>query len=780
MKSTNSNLFSSVSSTTSFGNIDPNDDILNALKSTTSSPLAGTTATSLTGKYLSQGGGVLDSDLSSKHVNVTCLHKYQSSPLCLGLIGVNKNSFCLKPKSACKVSSHSLSSFDPDLDHYYINKNQNGDSAWCDFKLPKEAKDGLKKQGIDLNDRKSLEDWKFIFSSSRQLDTEPSSKIERAIEFMKDPPKVGLAMKTPAKQKLENLVSSDEKLMMDMAKIEANAALLHITQSEKDEWTTIIPTDLLTYIETLSDTTRNVISDISDLRALLERLPTLEDLSSDFTDVSSALTGLKASLGQNSLGVYPDVWTAVNEINSVTSSFNTTVIDELASYQKELSTKLCTVENLVQSYGHRWTALGQNWLPLLTKHDQDIEFLKSKSSTSLDMDSLLKSGLSTTQRHSNQSADSSVQVNMVNDRIDALEAKFKLLEERNEKSVSFTPSSDPQLPRRDAFGFGSSGVSFKQYYFANEDDVKVWMKKHMSTPSHGLFVDLVSFTQFFGDDNYVERNVSLNDLYISNKIGYQTMADAYVATSFENVLPAAYGRNATPKSTKSTSNADIASQPELPGLPSFAKWDHTDGGTGRKYWIMKECRKTGIQIDGMIRAQLDGQPQLLAKDLLTDSISMSEALFNFISTSYQDTFNSGRFDTTQAWQLTCKFVKRIFVELGDVRITARAGIHINDPWTSAAKFLFATLRAHEVMHSFMRLDIKNHPSISSEMVKFICYSQPASDTTEVLGRLSTVESMQRTQQSNISKLDLKAKKIDTWKSDTEKLLKKLKDKAEIA
>jgi hypothetical protein len=73
---------------------------------------------------------------------------------------------------------------------------------------------------------------------------------------------------------------------------------------------------LLAYIETLSDTTTNVISDISDLHSLLERLPTLEDLSSDFTDVSSALTGLKASLGQNSLGLYPDVWTAVNEINS--------------------------------------------------------------------------------------------------------------------------------------------------------------------------------------------------------------------------------------------------------------------------------------------------------------------------------------------------------------------------------------------------------------------------------------------------------------------------------
>jgi hypothetical protein len=59
----------------------------------------------------------------------------------------------------------------------------------------------------------------------------------------------------------------------------------------------------------------------------------------------------------------------------------------------------------------------------------------------------------------------------------------------------------------------------------------------------------------------------------------------------------------------------------------------------------------------------------------------------------------------------------IFVEMGDVCIMARAGFHINDPWVSAAKFLFATLQTHEVMHSFMCLDIKNHTSIYQRWAK---------------------------------------------------------------
>ena len=94
-------------------------------------------------------------------------------------------------------------------------------------------------------------------------------------------------------------------------------------------------------------------------------------------------------------------------------------------------------------------------------------------------------------------------------------------------------------------------------------------------------------------------------------------------------------------------------------------------------------------------------------------------------------------------------------------------------------FLFATLKAHVIMQEFSRLDIKDHPSISSEMVKFVCYSQLSSDASLVLNRLSTVESLQRSDQSNLSKLEGRAKRVETWRADSEKILKKLKDKAGI-
>ena len=120
-----------------------------------------------------------------------------------------------------------------------------------------------------------------------------------------------------------------------------------------------------------------------------------------------------------------------------------------------------------------------------------------------------------------------------------------------------------------------------------------------------------------------------------------------------------------------------------------------------------------------------------------------------------------------------------FAEIGDVRVLARDGVHVNDPWMTGAKFLFATLKAHEVMQEFMRLDIKDHPSISSEMVKFICYSQPSHDTADVLSRLAAAEVLVRSNQSSIAKFDSRLKKLESHRVESDKLLKKLKEHANL-
>ena len=136
------------------------------------------------------------------------------------------------------------------------------------------------------------------------------------------------------------------------------------------------------------------------------------------------------------------------------------------------------------------------------------------------------------------------------------------------------PTSSGLSNNINSSSLGQSGVKYRQYYFSTPNDLANWMCSMMTHASHGLFVDLVSFSEFFGAERYVERNTTLNEIYMSSKIGYSTIANSIMASSFQNVLPAAYGR---PISSQKSNEQELTAQPELPGLPSLCKWDNRDG-----------------------------------------------------------------------------------------------------------------------------------------------------------------------------------------------------------
>jgi hypothetical protein len=518
------------------------------------------------------------------------------------------------------------------------------------------------------------------------------------------------------------------------------------------------------------------------------------DVSEDLSNLMATVSGLTATVGRNEENQFPDIWSGLNDIASNVKNDEFQKMHEAVTHAVG---KIRIQDADINTNNVRWTSLLKNWIPVIADNAKRVKRLKlaveSFATASVvqmplthdDVNVILNkqhddSQFQSTRLNPTQEIEETFKerFSTTNSKVADMERRLLAIEGHDiHRSDASWHEFERCLDSNQSARLGIKGVSYKNFFFQNEKKLEDWMRKHMTHPSHGLFVDLVSFSEFFGGQRYVERNMTLNDLYLTNKIGYGCMADSIVAASFQNVLPGAYGRR--PDSSHGAgrvSSSDLDSQEELPGLSTFSKWDNQDGSTGRKYWIKREARNTAKQVDNMIRSQLTGPPQLLAKELLMDSLSMSQALFSFISTSYDDTVYAARFDSDQAWAMTCKFVKRIFTELADVRVIARDGIHTEDQWATAAKFLFTTLKAHEIMEEYMRLNIKDHPSISSEMVKFVCYSQPATDTAEVLSRLCNLESLQRGDQSGISRLEARIKKLEVWKTETDKTIKKLVDK----
>ena len=121
----------------------------------------------------------------------------------------------------------------------------------------------------------------------------------------------------------------------------------------------------------------------------------------------------------------------------------------------------------------------------------------------------------------------------------------------------------------------------------------------------------------------------------------------------------------------------------------------------------------------------------------------------------------------------------LITEIGYASVSARADINIDAPLPSESGIIFSTIRAHYFMIKFMCFSIKDHSSISSDMVNFVCYSVPSTNTSEFLTRVSTVQSLQRSEKINLFKQGGRLKKMYTFNTEAEKSIKKLKGKAGI-
>ena len=85
------------------------------------------------------------------------------------------------------------------------------------------------------------------------------------------------------------------------------------------------------------------------------------------------------------------------------------------------------------------------------------------------------------------------------------------------------------------------GVTYKKFYFEYPANIEKWMRFNMNNPSHGLFVDIVSFSEFFGNESYINCNKTMNELYMSDKVICGNKEDSIVGTYSQNILPAPYG-----------------------------------------------------------------------------------------------------------------------------------------------------------------------------------------------------------------------------------------------
>jgi hypothetical protein len=247
------------------------------------------------------------------------------------------------------------------------------------------------------------------------------------------------------------------------------------------------------------------------------------------------------------------------------------------------------------------------------------------------------------------------------------------------------------------------GVTIGHFVFQTLDDVRMWCNLHLKSNRFGLFLDGVLIYEFLAQD-HADMTEVLTNLYSSQKNKFNNLYDSKVLASCQNLFLTIFGR-------ASADGMDTAKT--LPGLTSPDKWDN-NGVTGLRFQLSREIINVDTQLTNAIVVAFRDSPEAaaLAKELLYRSRNFVNKLENFISQDYAF-WLAKEYAKAGSWELTCCSVRRLYEDNHQVRIIARDVRDLEDPASTTALVLWATLHTHVVMEEYTRRNFYEHPSISA-------------------------------------------------------------------
>ena len=148
-------------------------------------------------------------------------------------------------------------------------------------------------------------------------------------------------------------------------------------------------------------------------------------------------------------------------------------------------------------------------------------------------------------------------------------------------------------------------------------------------------------------------------------------------------------------------------------------------------------------------------PADLAKDMLTKTMKFLKLILNEISRVNRNLTSRSGYSLMEAWCLVTQTFRGIFVYIGKARTAIRSLSPKDPPALNTARVLHVMLRTHDLMDEFVQAEIKNHPIVSSEYVKFLATHSGRREIAEVRTEVKNLSTMCSANQSMLAKLKKK-------------------------
>lgn len=156
----------------------------------------------------------------------------------------------------------------------------------------------------------------------------------------------------------------------------------------------------------------------------------------------------------------------------------------------------------------------------------------------------------------------------------------------------------------------------------------------------------------------------------------------------------------------------------MPGLKDPDKWSH-NGVTGLRFQIERELPNVHSQLSAEISTALADSIEAsgLARECLFRSKRFISDLCHFITTDFE--FWCGRgYARIDAWSLVCQSLRRIFEDIHSERVYGR-NVKSGDESLTVAKYVWAVMKALEVMQDYSKRNFYEHPSVSAVVARHL-------------------------------------------------------------
>ena len=489
-----------------------------------------------------------------------------------------------------------------------------------------------------------------------------------------------------------------------------------------------------------------------DIRHLDVRLQSAENSLGSPTPVPGVIAGnlwaATAVLGGNLESVQGGDAAGIDALSQDVQAFRTRTHDRVA----QLETGLADVIALIGSYRDNFDILEAQIETLLVP-DRTPEHGTASSHVSVAEEAL------GTRRRPVAVEDRDVSSDMQS-QMDSLKAEMTLVKRAVDKKKGFIQSFPDILPgvntQQDVYAwvtanFGGGNGDGDDSNDSVFDDLA---GEGVGDPTYAGFSDIYSAFAVFEDLNSVStKGETLQELDRIHMAGVKHPFEAIIIYSLKKIVPGIFGEG-LPSGTSS----------HLVSVKDAIAWDsdfsdNPDCKPGLKQILEERLEEVESQIKEVIassytRKGLTG-PADLAKDMLTKTMKFLKLILNEISRVNRNLTSRSGYSLMEAWCLVTQTFRGIFVYIGKARTAIRSLSPKDPPALNTARVLHVMLRTHDLMDEFVQAEIKNHPIVSSEYVKFLATHSGRREIAEVRTEVKNLSTMCSANQSMLAKLKKK-------------------------